>query len=72
MTRETFLLDVLTRNPHLADEGKVTIERTAIHRLIKQSFDAGAESAASSRVEHEPSDDLGGFEAFRSIFNPKK
>jgi hypothetical protein len=72
MTRETFLLVTLARLPHLDGEGKVTIERTAIHRLIKQSFDAGAESAANSRVEHEASDDLSGFEPFRSIFNPKK
>jgi len=45
MTRETFLSLVLTRVPKLDGEGAITIERTAIHRLIKQSYDAGHEEA---------------------------
>ena len=51
MTRETFLSLVLTRSPVLDGEGKITIERASIHRLIKQAFDAGVEEAMRQRVE---------------------
>ena len=44
---------VVTKNAHLDGEGKVTIERTSIQRLVKQAFDAGAEQAVRERIESE-------------------
>lgn len=51
MSRDLHWSLVVTRSPVLDGEGKITIERTSIQRLVKQAFDAGAESAAAQRIK---------------------
>lgn len=70
MPRELHWSLVVTRSPILDGEGKITIERTSIQRLVKQAFDAGAEEAMRQRIKNDAPPAFP-FNPFNDIFHPK-
>jgi hypothetical protein len=70
MSRDLHWSLVVTRSPQLDGEGKITIERTSIQRLVKQAFDAGAESAAREYTNKNQQAD-GPLEELQKLFGMK-